>query len=253
MRIHFYADPDQGLLPMNAMEVLRTNARAGDLETKQAGEKIPNYCFSPLEEDERLQVLVSVQPGQDVRFINHGTLTGVDRLCLTHGGCTPNSHTCGGLFQKLADVTDLHLLTCRVGPLPVGMSPAEAVASGTFPNTEHLPGEAPENPVHYHRIVGLAEKILDLAGWDDDQGRCLKPENAEAGQEFDSLGTLDRVMTLAVGTVREWLQARYTPLRDNHQADLSAFGRWVRSLDQNEVNWYRVDPVLGPLIPRVGV
>jgi hypothetical protein len=234
MRIHFYARPNEGLLPMNAMEILRTNAAADALETKPAGEKIPNYCFSPLSEDERLPVLVGVQPGQDVRFIGHDTLKGVDRLCLTHGACTQDKHTCGGLFQKVAGVTDLHLLICRIGPLPVGTDPADAIASGDYPNTEHLPGEDPANPVHYNRIVELANSILDSAGWSDKEERCLKPDSAEAAHLFDTLEALDRVKVLAVGTVRAWLHARYTPLRDNHQADLSAFDNWVRSLDQKE-------------------
>jgi hypothetical protein len=48
---HLYAAPGEGVLPMNALQILLEDGSRGSLESVPAGERILNYCFSPLEDD----------------------------------------------------------------------------------------------------------------------------------------------------------------------------------------------------------
>jgi hypothetical protein len=257
MTVHFYALPDQGLLPMNAVEILVTKAAAGDLGSKAAKELIPNYCFSPLEELPWMQVLGRISLPPEARFIGKGDLGNSDRLCLTSGSCTPDSHKCGGLFQKFTGVTHLHLLSCRVGPLSVGHTDiGAAAASGEFANTEHIPGETPDNPAHYRRIVKLAEDILDLVGWDDSKECFTDPENAEAGKQFDTLDRVDQAKVLAAHEVWVWSRVREARrLFKQHQADadLLAFVEWLKSRAGYEIDFYRRDGVLASVVAQAGI
>lgn len=250
MKVHFYALENQGFLPMNAVEILMTKAAAGDLECKAANECIPNYSFAPLEEVPWMQVFRRITLPPEARFIGGPDLGGSDRLCNTWGACTPASHKCGGLFEKLAGVTDLHLLSCRVGPLPVGVTTI-AAPSGDFPNTEHIPGETAESPVHYQRIVELAVGFLELVEWDEEKRCFADPENAKAGSQFDALGEVDQAKVLAVDEVWGWSRVREARQRLKEcqaSSDLTRFVAWLKSQTEYEIDFYCADEALAPVV-----
>lgn len=243
--MRFYAEPDENLLPMNALEVLMGRGAAGAIQSCAAGERIPNYCFSPLEEDVWMLMLGGVQDGQDVRFIGRDGLD-TDRLCLSHGDCTVDGHSCPGLFAMLPGASVIHLLTCRVGPISTDLTAADATGLDTFSATLHIPGETADDPRHYARIEDLATQILTAAQCDD-AGRCADPENAQAGALFDQLSEVDKVKLMHVQQVRIWSYVRYARLLlydYDSRGDRAGFRHWIASQDQTEREWYATDPVL---------
>jgi hypothetical protein len=251
MTVHLYAAPGEGILPMNALQILLENGSRGSLESVPAGERILNYCFSPLEDDAWMQMLGGIQPDQWALFIGRDELAGIDRLCLTSGACSTVDHPCGGLFSVLAEASEVHLLTCRSGPLAPGETPAQAAASGAYPNTEYLPGEEPAHPVHFERIQDLALRILEFAGQTD--SGFADPDNAEAGSLFDGLDEADRVKLMAVQEVRAWSHVRYArALLRHYDTDLAGFATWFDSQDPLDQGWYRADELLAGALAKTG-
>jgi hypothetical protein len=257
MRIFFYARPDEGLLPMNALEVLRNNGAGGYIDAADPGTQIPNYCLSPLDDFEYRFMLSGAQPGQDVRFIGREALASVDRLCTTSGWCTTARHSCTGLFSRVND-SAVHLLSCRVGPLDRGTTAAEAVqyiaqaeddTDAMFRNTYHLPGESPEDPQHYRAIQRVAEDILELARpTQSGDGVCFEdPENAQAGALFDAQDEAMQIKLMAVQQVQIWSYQRYARMtvrgliESNNVTGLAA---WKSGLKDQEKRWYSWDPYL---------
>lgn len=259
MRIFFYALPDEGLLPMNALEVLRNNGTGGYIDAADPGTQIPNYCLSPFDDFEYRFMLSGAQRGQDVRFIGHGDLVSVDRLCTTSGSCTPAGHRCTGLFSKVSD-SAVHLLSCRVGPLERGMAAAEAVQyieqddenddpDRIYRNTYHLPGESPDDPRHYRGIKDVAVAILDLVRpAQSGDGVCFEDlENADAGAMFDAQDEAMQIKLMAVQQVQIWSYQRYARMTVRAflaSQDVDGLAAWKSALQPQELAWYSWDPYL---------
>lgn len=261
MRMLFYARPDEGLLPMNALEVVRRNGAGGAIDTAEADKRIPNYCFSPLDDFEYRFMLSAVQDRQDVRFIGQDDLASVDRLCTSYGQCSVAGHSCSGLFGKLSN-TEVHLLTCRIGPLEPGMSAADAARElvrgpvddkddpgKPFQNTYHLPGESPGNPAHFSAIKDVARRILDLAKpVQSGDGIAFKDvHNAEAGSLFDRQSREMQVKLMAVQEVQIWSYQRYARVTVNQfiqSGDWNGLAAWKSGLKAQELRWYSWDPFL---------
>lgn len=258
MRIFFYARPDEGLLPMNALEVLRNNG-GGYIDSADPGTQIPNYCLSPFDDFEYRFMLSGAQPGQDVRFIGRGDLVSVDRLCTTSGQCSPAGHSCTGLFSKVSD-SAVHLLSCRVGPMERGMTAADAVQfiaqegdeddpDRRFRNTYYLPGETQDSPAHYNAIKNVAETILELARpMQSGDGICFEdPENAQAGALFDAQDEAMQIKLMAVQQVQVWSYQRYARVTVRGLAEssnVSGLAAWKSALKDQEKLWYSWDPYL---------
>jgi hypothetical protein len=257
MRIYFYARPDEGLLPMNALEVLRLNGASGYIDAADEGTRIPNYCLSPFDDFEWRFMLSGAQPGQELRFIGREIPGSTDRLCTTSGDCTPAEHRCTGLFRYVND-SQVHLLTCRVGPLERGMSAADATQyigddeddlNLKWRNTQYLPGETPDNPAHLDAIKDVAVRILDLVQLQPSGAGYYfaDAENANAGALFDTQDQAMQTKLMAIQQVQVWSYQRYARMTVRgyvQSGDTDSLNAWKSGLMDQEKTWYSWDPYL---------
>lgn len=251
--VSFYADLDTSM----ASTVARAVLTAGDIrprETYHAGQDIPNYVLTTLEDVDTADDLASVSD----RLPGKVYLVGADwplgdsplRLCTTRSACAdpdpavgyePDLSTrhhpgCDGLFNRLAEA-DLHLLICRQAPEGPPVDTTEMDVRPVLDDQGRPVGHATpygDEPDAY--ITSLKEQVEAIYGW-------AAVDLAAAVTYVHSLPQATLAALRSYDDFAQWLECtQHTPDRRQAQAAAEVLVLGYEQSPTTALLWWRALP-----------